>query len=84
MPIPSIQTTAPLDGMSTSLSPLDGLTRSSSASSAYSTGTLATSNGPLSNYPTTLLGFFFRGSIIFPPESFSYDVLLAREVWLRR
>jgi ubiquitin C-terminal hydrolase len=51
MPIPSIQTTAPLDGTTALISPPDALTRSSSASSAYSTGTLATSNGPLSNYP---------------------------------
>ena len=51
MPIPLIQTTAPLDGITASISPPDTLTRSSSASSAYSTGTLATSNGPLSNYP---------------------------------
>jgi hypothetical protein len=50
MPTPSIQTTVPLDGTTTSISPLDALTCSSSASSAYSTGTLATSNGPLSNY----------------------------------
>jgi len=51
MPIPSIQTTAPLDGTTASISPLNALTCSSSAPSAYSAGTLATSNGPLSNYP---------------------------------
>ena len=48
MPIPSIQTSALLDGTTSSISPADTLTRSSPPSSA---GTLATSNGPLSNYP---------------------------------
>ena len=43
------ETTAPLDGTTTSISPPDALTHSSLASSAYSTGTLATSNGPVSN-----------------------------------
>ena len=49
MPILSIQTTAPLGGTTASVSPPDALTRSSSASSAYSTGTLTTRNCPLSN-----------------------------------
>ena len=39
MPIPSNRTTAPLDGTTASISPPDALTRSSSASSAFSTGT---------------------------------------------
>ena len=49
MPILSIQTTAPLGGTTASVSPPDALTRSSSASSAYSTGTSTTRNCPLSN-----------------------------------
>ena len=51
MPIPSFQMTAPLDGTTVSISPPDALTCSSSAFTAYSTGTLATSNGPMSSYP---------------------------------
>ena len=50
IPILSIQMTAPLDGTTTLISSPDALTRSSSASSAYSTRTLATSKGSLSNY----------------------------------
>ena len=49
MPILLIQTTAPLGGTTASVSPPDALTRSSSASSAYSTRTSTTRNCPLSN-----------------------------------
>jgi hypothetical protein len=61
MPTPSIQTTVPLDGTTTSISLPDAPTCSSSASSAYSTGTLATSNGPLSNYPMS-------NGVVVPPS----------------
>ena len=51
MPIPSIRKTAPFDVTTASISPPDAFTRSSLVSSAYSKGTLATSNSPLNNHP---------------------------------